>query len=85
MFLCILFVTLYLFEELQVHGHLKETSHGAGAVRHEALLAEGDWLSLGRRKLDLMTTDSPRSAKNGDASSETRRQMFCLNVLACLS
>lgn len=59
------FFTLYLFEELQVHGHLKETSHGAGTVRHKALFAEGDWLSLGRRKLDLMTTDSPCSAKNG--------------------
>ncbi len=79
---------LYLLEELQVHGHLKETSHGAGAVRHEALLAEGDWFSLRTRKLALMTIDSPllaKTAANGAASSETRRQMFCLTALACLS
>lgn len=79
---------LYLLEELQVHGHLKETSHGAGAVCHEALLAEGDWLSLGTRKPDLMTIDSPLLAKtpaNCAASSESHRQMFCLTALTCLS
>lgn len=85
---CVHSFPFYLLEELQVHGHLKETSHGAGAVCHEALLAEGDWLSLGMRKLALMTIDSPllaKTAANGAASSETRRQMFCLTALACLS
>lgn len=74
----------YLLEELQVYSHLNKTLHGAGAVCHEALLTEGDRLSLESRKLRLLSLHTHTQKKKLFTSDDYKGEYFMCSELCCI-